>query len=295
MRRVHADLLLLLAAAIWGVAFVFQKTAMAHIGPNTFIAARGFLAALTLLPFVAVETRAAACPMPRRAMQFAMMAGCTFFTGAVFQQYGLITATVSNTGFLTALYVIVVPFIAWAWTGRAPGAIVWGAVALSFAGTWLLGGGTLSGFNRGDALVAICAIFWALHMNVVSRASKHDRPVTFTAIQFLVVGAFGLLATIATETPTLAALAAALPAIAFVGILSSALTFTLLAVAMRHTSATEATIIVSSETVVAAAAGAILLGERLSLIAWTGAALILVAILIVQLAAARPPSEEARS
>ena len=295
MRRIHADLMLLLAAVVWGVAFVFQKTAMEHVGPNTFVAARGFLAALTLLPFVMIERRAAAAPLPRQALQIAIIGGCTFFTGAVIQQYGLITATVSNTGFLTALYVIIVPFIAWAWTGKPPAAIVWGAVALSFVGTWLLGGGTLAGFNRGDALIAICAIFWALHMNVVSRASKHDRPVTFTAIQFLTAGTFGLLATLATETPTLPALTAALPSIVFVGVLSSALTFTLLAVAMKHTSATEATIIVSSETVVAAAAGAIMLGERLSAIAWAGAALILVSILIVQLAAAKPAVEETPS
>lgn len=284
MRRIHADLMLLLAAAIWGLAFVFQKAAMDHIGPNAFIAARGALAAATLLPFALAEGRRAERPAPAGLWRIGLLGGVAFFCGAIFQQIGLLTATVSNTGFLTGLYVIATPFVAWLWVRQRP-TPVWAAVALSFAGTWLLGGGTLDGFNRGDAAVAVSALFWAIHLTVVGASSRHDRPVTFTAVQFAVVGLLGLLASLATETTTGAGLVGALPAIAYVGILSSALTFTLLAVAMKHTTTAEATIIVSLEAVAAAIAGAVMLGERLSIAGMIGAGFILVAIVLVQLKA----------
>ena len=290
MRRIHADLMLLLAAAVWGVAFVFQKSAMDHIGPNAFIAARGLLAALTLLPFAIHEAQRASKPLPTKLMQIAGIAGMGFFLGALFQQLGLQTATVSNTGFITGLYVIITPFIAWGWIGQRPTPVVWAAVALSFVGIWLLGGGTLDGFNRGDGFVAICALYWAVHITIVGYSSRYNRPVLFTAIQFAVVGLLGLFGALATETTTMSGLIAAVPSIAFVGVLSSALTFTLLAMAMKHTTTAEATIIVSLETVIAAIAGALMLGERLTWSAMAGAALILAAIILVQLVAQNPKS-----
>ena len=284
MRRIHADLLLLLAAAIWGLAFVFQKSAMEHIGPNAFIAARGLLAAFALLPFALVEARRAGGEPAPGLIRIAGAGGLIFFLGAVFQQVGLITATVSNTGFLTGLYVIFTPFVVWGWKRRQPTPLIWLAVALSFAGTWLLGGGTLAGFNGGDGIVAICAVFWALHLVVVSASARFNRPVAFTALQFAVVGTLGLIASLASETTTRAGLVAAAPAIAYVGVLSSALTFTLLAIAMKYAPTAEAAIIVSLESVFAAIAGAWVLGERLSLIGIVGAGLILAAIILVQLA-----------
>jgi drug/metabolite transporter (DMT)-like permease len=285
MRRFHADLLLMLAAAIWGVAFVFQKQAMEHIGPNAFTSARGFVAALTLLPFALWEARKAGTPVPGGLLRAGLLGGAAFFLGALLQQIGLLTATVSNTGFLTALYVVLTPFIAWLWIGQRPGRAVWIAVLLSFAGTWLLGGGTLQGFNRGDGYVAACAVFWALQMTIVGHTARYGRPVAFTTIQFIVVALLGLVAALATETTSWTAIAAAAPSIAYVGVLSSALTFTLLAVSLKHTSTAEATIIVSLETVIAAIAGAVMLGERLSPLAMSGAALILAAVIQVQLAA----------
>jgi drug/metabolite transporter (DMT)-like permease len=139
---------------------------------------------------------------------------------------------------------VLTPFIAWLWIGQRPGRAVWIAVLLSFAGTWLLGGGTLQGFNRGDGYVAACAVFWALQMTIVGHAARYGRPVAFTTIQFIVVAVLGLVAALATETTSWTALAAAAPSIAYVGVLSSALTFTLLAVSLKHTSTAEATIIV---------------------------------------------------
>ena len=282
MRRIHADLLLVLAAIVWGVAFVFQKTAMDHVGPLLFVAARSTVAALALTPLALREHRRARGQLPRGLLSIATLGGAVFFLGAAIQQAGIVTATATNAGFLTALYVVITPFLVWIVMRRAPVWVVWPAVVMSFVGVWLLGGGTLGAFARGDLLVAISAFFWAAHVVVVAQAARHARPVTFSAIQFAVVAALGLAGAILFERISLSALAAAWREIAYVGLLSSALTFTLLAIAMRHTPPTEAAIIVSSETLFAALAGYLLLGEHLSLTAWGGAGLILAAVLLVQ-------------
>lgn len=287
MRRIHADLLLFLAAAIWGVAFLFQKSAMDHIGPYLFIAARGAVASLALAPLAIREVRRHQAPLERGSiLSLASFAGAAFFTAAAFQQVGLITATVTNTGFLTALYVVATPFVSWVATGRAPSRYVWPAVALSFAGTWYLGGGTLTSFSGGDILVAICAVFWAVHAVTVGFAARHQLPVLFTTLQFVVVALLGAAGAALFETVTLDGLIAAAPSIAYVGLLSSAVTFTIFTLAMHYTTPAEATIIVSTETLFAALAAYLVLGERLPAIAWLGAILIVAAILVVQLAPA---------
>ena len=111
MQRLNADLALLLAATIWGVAFLFQKSATSHIGPLTFIAARCALAAVALAPFAWHEGRSTSAPAERRFPAIALWGGLAFFIAAWLQQAGLATATVTNTGFLTALYVVIIPLL----------------------------------------------------------------------------------------------------------------------------------------------------------------------------------------
>jgi drug/metabolite transporter (DMT)-like permease len=282
MTRLRADLLILLAAALWGVSFYFQKTAMATIGPFLFVACRTFIAGLALMPLALVEARRAARPLSPRVSWLAAAAGIAFFAGAATQQAGLITATVVNTGFLTALYVVVTPLLAWAFLKRRPNAVVWPAVALSFLGVWLLGGGGLAAFTIGDMLVALSAFAWSIRLLITSTAAEHDRPVAFTAIAFAVVAALAIGPALAFETIDVAALQAALPAILYVGVLSGAVTFTLMAIAMKHTPPGEASVLLSVETLFAAAAGVVLLGERLPPIRWLGAGLMFAAVLLIQ-------------
>jgi len=283
MSRLHADLVLLFAAAVWGVAFLFQKSAMEHVGPLTFIAARGAVAALALLPLALRELRTAPTRTSSGFLAIATCGGGTFFVAAWLQQAGLQTASVTNTGFLTALYVVITPFIAWAWSGRVPNAIVWPAVGLSMLGTWLLGGGTLSAFSTGDLLVAVSAVFWAGHVVITGGASPFRRPIAFTAVQFAVVATLAAAGALMLEPISLLGLAVAAIDIAYVGLLSSALTFTLLTVALQYTPPSEAAVIVSLETVFAALAAYVVLGERLGGLGWAGASLILLAILLIQL------------
>lgn len=281
--RLNADIALLVAAAVWGLAFVFQKSAMDHLGPLAFIAARGAVAALALAPLALREHRRVTSSGNPGFWTVAVSGGVAFFIAAWLQQAGIQTATVTNTGFLTALYVVITPFIAWGWSGKVPNPIVWPAAALSALGTWLLGGGTLAAFSHGDQLVALSALFWAVHVVVTGRTSPYGRPIAFTAIQFAIVSLLAAGFSALTEITTLEGLRGAAAEIAYVGLLSSALTFTILTVALQHTPPSEAAVIVSLETLFAALAAYLLLGERLAPIGWAGAALILTATILLQL------------
>lgn len=290
MRRSHAVILLIACAAIWGFAFLFQKTAMRHVGPLQFVTARSLVATLALLPLALHEMRGHGGSWAS-VFRVALPAGVAFFIAAILQQVGLVTATVTNTGFLTALYVVITPFIAWALLGRAPVRLVWVAVVLSFSGTWLLGGGTLAALSTGDRLVAASAFFWALHVVLVGLAAPVGRPIAFTTLQFFIVALIGASATPLFETVSLEKLGDAWIEIAFVGVLSSAVTFTLFSMAVRYTGPSEATIIVSMETLFAAFGAWMFLGEGLTVLGWAGAGLILAAALLVQLAPGRTHDE----
>lgn len=284
MRRIHADLMLLLVALIWGLAFIFQKTAMDHIGPMLFVALRATIAAVVLVPFVLHENARVKESIGGGFYKICLSAGLAFFLGGYLQQEGLVTASVTNTGFLTALYVVITPFLAWGASGKVPTGVVWFAAGLSFIGTWLLGGGgKLESLGWGDFLVIASAFFWAAHVVIIGRSSAHNRPITFTAVQFAVVAMIALPSAFATETVSFEMIQNAAFELAFVGILSSGLTFTLLAVALRYTNPAEAAIVVSVEQVFAAIFAAILLSERLLPIGYAGAVLIVIATMMIQI------------
>jgi drug/metabolite transporter (DMT)-like permease len=282
-QRLMADGCLLLAAAIWGTGFLFQKQAMAHLDPFTFIAARSSLAAIALAPLAVVETRRGGAGLPGGFMPRAILAAIVFVVAAFLQQSGLKTASVTNTGFLTSLYVVFTPIFAWLAFGRAPSRLLFAAILSSFAGAVLISGGGLVAMAIGDALIIASAAGWALHVVVLSWAGRFGLPIAFTAAQFAVVALLAACAASTFEQPAIAPLILAASDIAYVGLLSSALTFTLFTYAVRHTAPSEAVVIASTECLFAAAAGALVLGERLDGVAWSGAALIVAAVLLVQL------------
>jgi drug/metabolite transporter (DMT)-like permease len=283
MTRFKADALLVLAAAIWGLAFVFQKSAMTYIGPATMVAARTTIAVIVLAPLAWWALRQEPVGAWRTSLAMGAKGGLFFFLGAIFQQAGLVTTSVTNTGFITGLYVILTPFLIWVVRGERPGVFVAIAAAISFFGTWLLGGGTFDSFSRGDVLVAISAIFWAAHVIVTADAARAGPAAVFTMLQFAVVAVLGWIGAFLFETVTVDALWRGAGELAYVGLLSSAVTFLLLTIALKHTTAPEAAVIVSTETVFAALAAYMLSGEWLSPIGLFGAALMLSATALVQL------------
>lgn len=284
MTRLHANLTLLACAAVWGIAFICQKRAMAHIGPFLFIALRAWLACLALAPLAWLEYQKEGSQVKaRRFIWLSLFAGLAFFGGAAFQQAGLVTATVTNAGFLTALYVVITPFLTWLIMRHRPRPQVWAAALLSFGGTWLLGGGHITTLSTGDALVAVSALLWALHVVLVGLAAGGGMAAAFTGAQFIIVGTLAGLAAVWTEEIHFSSILRAAPDILYVGVLSSALTFTLLTLALRATRPTEAAVLLSTESLFAAFGAYLLLGEHLTLHGWLGAAAIFSATLLIHL------------
>lgn len=285
LSRLQADGLLLLAALIWGSAFVGQAWSMASMGPLTFTGVRFLLGALVVLPLAWREhaRRSGPGPSPADAAAVAGL-GLLLCAGVVMQQIGLLGTSVTNAGFLTALYVPLVPLLAWGLLRQAPHWSAWPAALGCLAGTWLMTGASLAPPTRGDLWIIASALPWALHVLAVGRIANRLGGAYGVAFgQFLVCGLVASLAGLATEPLTLAGLRSAAGAIAYTGIVSVGIGFTLQVVGQRAAQPADAAILLSSETVFAALFGAWLMGDRLGPYGLAGAALILVCILAVQL------------
>lgn len=288
MSRSVANALMLLVALIWGTTFVAQQLGMAHVGPLTYTGVRFLLGALFVLPLAVREYGRLQARGVRleRADWFAWCGlGVLLFLGAVFQQIGIMGTTVSNAGFLTALYVPMVPILAWLIDRHAPHPAVWPATIGSFIGTFMLSGGRFDALTVGDYWVIASTLFWAAHVFWVGRVAAHrGAPIMVAVTQFVVSGVLSMLVALAIEDIELAGLVEAMPAILYGGLLSVGVAFTVQVIAQRHTPATDAAILLSSEILFAALAGALYLGERLTPLQLTGGGIIFVCILGVQVA-----------
>lgn len=284
MSRSKANLILLLAGAIWGMGFVAQSTAMDSIGPLLFVGLRFTVATLATLPLALREARTTKRPLSPRDWRAFGLIGVVLFVEIVAQQVGLLTTTVSNSGFLTGTYVVMVPLLAVLLYRQWPHPAVWPGGLMTLAGIWLLSGGALSALTVGDWLTLLCAVFIALQILLIARhAADTGRPIALAVAQFAVCGALALVLTPFLETIDPGAVAAALPEILYAGIFSGALAFTLQVVGQRYTTAPQAAIFLSTEAVFAALFAAIILRERLPPSGLAGCALIFGAILVVEL------------
>jgi drug/metabolite transporter (DMT)-like permease len=295
--RFRADALLLLVALIWGTTFVAQKDANSHIGPLLFVAARFALAALFLAPLAVWEARRCRTSLSRADWKAAGWISLCLCSGCWFQQIGLQTTSAGHAGFMTAVYLAVVPFVAWAMSGHAPRARVLLACAVALGGAWLLGGGSdLGQWSRGDVIILAGDVVWAAHITLVGHCEGIcARPVLLSLLQCCVTAVLTLPLALAWEGAAWNGLWPAAPAIGYAGIASSGLAFTLQIVAQRHAPPAEAALIMSLESVFAAVAGALLLHEMMSLRAATGAALILLGVMLVEAATLFPKSVQAPS
>ncbi len=284
MTQTRANLLLLFAGLIWGLGFVAQSTAMENIGPLTFIGLRFIVATAAVLPFALRETARATKPLTSSDYKAFAILGSMLFSGMVLQQTGLLTTSVTNAGFLTGLYVVLVPLLGVLLFSQWPHPVVWVSAVFSLTGIFLLSGGSLDGFSQGDWLMIAGAVFWALQGLFIARyALRIGRPITMACIQFAVVAVAGLAAALTFEQIEWHAIQAAAPEILFTGMFSSGVAFTLQAIGTRYTSAPQAAIFLSSEALFAALFGAILLGERLPVIGLAGCALIFLSMLMVEI------------
>ena len=283
MPRPLAVSLLVLTTMLWGFAFVAQKSAMDAMGPMTFSAVRYLLGALAIVPLVLWELRRTGNRLERRDWPVVAVIALAFFCGVTFQQIGLTLTTVTNGGFLTSLYVLFVPLLALVVFFQKPHPIVWVGVPMALLGVYLLNGGRLDSFNLGDLLVVGSAVAWAVQVYLIGTVSKRTGlPITISVICFGATSLLSGVTALGFETPHFEAIGNGWIEILYAGLLSTAVAFTLQAVAQQYVPPANAAIILSAEGLFAALGGALILGERLPMIGYLGATLIFIAIVMVE-------------
>lgn len=284
MKTLRTDLLLLLTAFIWGFAFVAQRVGMEHVGPFTFNAVRFALGGLTLLPVALFLRRKGwAQAGPTRPLIWAgPLVGLVLFGGASLQQAGIVTTTAGNAGFITGLYVILVPLSGLLWGQRA-GAGAWVGALLAVAGLYLLSVTEALTIQSGDLLVLLGAFFWTAHVQLIGWLTRRVDALLLSVVQFLVCAVLSLAVALGSESIQAQGLAGAAPAILYGGLLSVAVAYTLQVVAQRTARPSHAAILLSLESAFAALGGWLMLGEQLTPRALLGCALMLAGMLLSQL------------
>jgi drug/metabolite transporter (DMT)-like permease len=281
----RADLLMLLTALIWGTGFVAQTAGMDHIGPYLFSGLRFALGSLCLVPLILRNVKTARKPEPllnRGMLQAGIIMGLALALGINLQQVGLLFTSVTNSGFITGLYVIVVPLLGLL-LGHKTGLGTWLGCLLAVVGMCLLSIGDNFHVASGDWLQLIGAFVWGGHVVLVSLfASRHD-PIRLAFLQFATCSVVSLLLAVLFEPIALNAIIDAGPALLYGGIVAVGVGYTLQVVAQKHAIASHAAIILSLEAVFAAIAGAWILGEALQLRGYIGCGLMLAGMLLAQL------------
>jgi drug/metabolite transporter (DMT)-like permease len=287
MSRVKANLLLTLVALIWGSAFVFQSQGMAHVGPMAFTGVRFLIGALVVAPLMWWEWRSLRRQnkaLTRTDGYRILGLGSLLMLGAAMQQIGIVSTSVTNAGFLTALYVPLVPVLGWLLLRHRPHWSAWPAASACLIGAYLLSGAHSVAISRGDLWIIASTLPWAVHVLLIGRvADRMAAPFLVAGGQFVVCGLAALLWGLAIEPVSWTGLQAAAWPLAYTGILSVGVAFTAQVVAQRYAHATDAAILLSTETLFAAAFGYALMGDRLSAAGLAGCALILVSMVGVQL------------
>lgn len=281
----RADFLMLITALIWGTTFVAQRIGMDNIGPFLFTGLRFALGALALLPLLLWRGRAAARHEPflqRGLLLGGLLMGLALTLGINLQQVGLLFTSVTNAGFITGLYVIVVPLLGMI-IGQKTGIGTWIGALLAVVGMGLLSIGEDFQVASGDWIQLAGAFAWGIHVLLVSFfVSRHDA-IRLAFLQFVTCAVVSLILSAVFEQSTVAGIWLAAPALLYGGLFAVGVGYTLQVVAQRHAIASHAAVILSLEAVFAAIAGALFLDESLTARGYLGCALMFVGMLAAQL------------
>lgn len=298
--------MLFLTATIWGVAFVAQSVGMEYIGPFTFNFARCLLGGLVLIPCIffldkirgkedrVIESGNTGKKSAgirgflfgggdgRTLLKGGICCGTALFVAGNLQQFGIQYTTVGKAGFITALYIVLVPLMG-IFVGKAAGLRVWISVALAVAGLYLLcitGGFSI---GKGDFLVLLCALAFTVHILVIDHFSPKTDGVRMSCIQFFVCGILSGIGMLLTENPQITSILQAWMPVLYAGVMSCGVAYTLQIVGQKGMDPTVASLIMSLESVVSVLAGWVLLGQKLSARELAGCALMFTAIVLAQL------------
>ena len=291
--RRNANLVLMLAAAIWGFAFVAQRVGMRHLGPLTFNGIRFGLGALALTPLLILSLRRqrlkeagteAAIARPRNfafCLRAGLLTGFLIFGGSTLQQFGVVYTTAGKAGFITSLYVVFVPILGLL-TGQPTGRWTWWGALIAAVGLYLLSIQGWMGIELGDGLVLIGALFWASHVLAVGKLSDRILPLQLAVTQFTVCSLLSLAGALIFESFQWPAIRAAAIPILYAGLLSVGVAYTLQLVGQQQARPAHAAVILSFEAVYAVIGGWLILNEGLTSRAMAGCALMLVGVILAQ-------------
>lgn len=284
MKTMYANLLLLLAALIWGSAFVAQSIGADLVEPFTYLAARSVLGTLVLIPLVIYRRKKAAEPWDWKPLIIGgICCGAALCAASGAQQMGMtLDASTSKAGFLTTLYVPMVPVISLILFRKRTNLQIWISIVLAVAGLALLSG-LGGGFTAGEAMLLLCALLFAGHILVVDHFAAKTDPVALSMMQFAVCAVFAAVIALLTEETGWNAMWQAKWSIAYAGILSSGVAFTLQVVAQKHTNPTVASLLMSMESVFSCICGWIILSDALTSMELVGCGLMFAAIILAQL------------
>jgi len=284
-----SDILLLTTAVIWGFAFVAQRVGMDFVGPFTFNGVRFALGALSLTPLLLMRRKhrdIVRNALPRSTVKTAIgggvIAGTALFLGASLQQVGLVYTTAGKAGFITGLYVVIVPILGLFWKQR-PDTGTWIGACLAAVGLYLLSVTEAFTIDSGDVLELIGAFFWAGHVLILGWLSPRIDVLFIAFFQYITCSILSLIIAGFTEAITLTGLTQAAVPILYGGICSVGVAYTLQVVAQKDAHPAHAAILLSLESVFAAIGGWMLLGETLSFRGLCGCALMLTGMLLSQL------------
>lgn len=293
-KTMRSNLLLALAAFVWGVAFVAQSVGMDYVGPFTFNASRYMIGGTVLIPCIVLLKRSRGKGMAEAFSEKEEMqrmktgivggicCGTALFVASSFQQYGVMYTTVGKAGFITALYIVIVPLLGIfmkkrvAWT-------VWLSVVIATVGMYLLCMTEGLSVSKGDLYVFICAICFSFHILIIDHFSPKADGVLISCVQFYTAGVLALGPALILEKPEMSAILAAWAPILYAGVMSCGVGYTLQVVAQKDTDPVIASLILSLESVFSLIAGWVLLGQKLSAKELFGCGLVFCAILLAQL------------
>jgi drug/metabolite transporter (DMT)-like permease len=278
-----ADILLLLTAAIWGFAFVAQRVGMDYVGPFTYNGVRFALGSLSLVPLLRLGPEP---PLgdgsPRLLLLGGGLLGLVLFAAASLQQVALVTTTAGKAGFITGLYVVIVPFLGLLW-GQRTAAGTWAGAVSAAVGLYLLSVTASWEMEYGDFLVLLSAVFWSFQVLLIAWLSPRVRTVALASYQFAICALLSLATAFWVEEVRVSAILAAAGPILYGGLLSVGVAYTLQVVAQRSAPPAHASILMSLEAVFAAFGGWLFLEEALTPRGWVGCGLMLAGMLISQL------------
>ena len=274
---------LFLAALIWGTAFVAQSVGMDYVGPFTFNACRYVIGSAVLLPLVLLRKRRAGTGIFSR-NDLRAGAACGFFLAVAsnLQQAGIMTTDVGKAGFLTAMYIVIVPVLHFFLTRRSS-LRLWISAAIAAAGLYFL---SISGswtLETGDILLILCAFVFSLHILCIDHFSGTSDGVAVSCLQFLTAAVLSWAGALLTETVLWDTIRQAGPAILYAGVFSCGVAYTLQIIGQKGADPGPASLILSLESVVSVIAGFIILGQALTARELLGCALMFLAIVLVQL------------